>query len=740
MDTDPETNIRTFVSSDSHDELYISKKPCVQAAEQRFGQGIREDLRAFVYAMPGSQAVVVEDDFAEDEDEDDEEFDEFMDDIDPGFVLNMLGDGDAPHDHHSPQGFPRIGLTRNNLTALSQRYNLYFAAYQDRIYVYQPQRCGPQILPSPSLILQPRPSKIAEKLDAAAMDFHFPHQINHIIVGNLGDLEIVLFAYDDGDVAAYYTHSIARCIRASAMHMATRNGSQTSRGPVQPPLFFHENVLKSAWGLAIHSQSRIIAVGSNLHEVTVFAFALSAKPGTNFPAADNASALPDNEGLEKERRFPTRTITWRIVLPLGRYGSNIPNLTFIDDERGDADKIAAIDVCGSLWILDIWTRSPPMQWKGRPGSDPFRPGGDGWGVLVLPFRTFKTAKTVQGALGVPGNEVERGAVPGNPPRLLLDITCGLFYVKELAADLGRVFTSRINRVQYTLQHAGAASRPDVELSDADEDEDDSEDEASDAATPPSVPKPGASSLDIPVQGLLPTLEGSIPCSQCVIPALGEAPQLHSMADYVQFSKPDGPEGRAEKVTHIEHSDDEAKLPAHLVSNFCILRTSKTNVELVPFDRNLYGVECKMVLTAEIRADQPWDMNPTFSERLSMLIHVPELSLVAMGSPSGHVALITLTRTDKLWRGEPLKCGFRIERILPRKSEEKIRPRCTLIGIAVSPVPCRPGRDLRLRPGRARRGRSSSAPAMYRLIMHYKDHTILQYEFSRGEDSEELLVC
>lgn len=36
--------------------------------------------------------------------------------------------------------------------------------------------------------------------------------------------------------------------------------------------FFHENVGCSVWGLAIHAQSRMIAVSSNLKQVTVFSF------------------------------------------------------------------------------------------------------------------------------------------------------------------------------------------------------------------------------------------------------------------------------------------------------------------------------------------------------------------------------------------------------------------------------------------------------------------------------------
>lgn len=35
-----------------------------------------------------------------------------------------------------------------------------------------------------------------------------PHSINHMKVGNLGDLEIILMACDDGDIIAFYTHQI----------------------------------------------------------------------------------------------------------------------------------------------------------------------------------------------------------------------------------------------------------------------------------------------------------------------------------------------------------------------------------------------------------------------------------------------------------------------------------------------------------------------------------------------------
>ncbi len=231
---------------------------------------------------------------------------------------------------------------------------LYFAAYQDRIYVYQPRRAGPQILPGPSLILHPRPSKMAIEV-GGTLDRRFPHQINHMIVGNLGDLEIVLFAYDDGDVAAYYTHAIVRCIKANS-EQVRGPGASAPRQVAHPKLFFHENVAKSAWGLAIHEQSRLIAVSSNLHEVTVFAFALThTDVAVKFPAFDESPALACGKtAFQLQRHFLSRTRTWRVILPLGRTANNIPNISFVDDEIGEAEKVAAIDIVGNVWLLDIW--------------------------------------------------------------------------------------------------------------------------------------------------------------------------------------------------------------------------------------------------------------------------------------------------------------------------------------------------------------------------------------------------
>lgn len=240
---------------------------------------------------------------------------------------------------------------------------LYFAAYQDRIYVYQPQR-APRILPSPSLVLRPRQSVLAMHV-GGVIDRNFPHQINHLIVGNLGNLEIVLVAYDDGDVAAYYTHALVHWIEANSSDQAHGAGGHRVRRLSRPKPFFHENVGKSAWGLAIHEKSRLIAVGSNLHEVTVFAFAVNHRGmPAKFSETDNSWVTTSDEATFRlQKHFKARTRTWRITLPLGSSGNNIPNLTFVDDEAGEADRVAAIDILGTVWILDIWRiGANPIKW------------------------------------------------------------------------------------------------------------------------------------------------------------------------------------------------------------------------------------------------------------------------------------------------------------------------------------------------------------------------------------------
>ena len=178
--------------------------------------------------------------------------------------------------------------------------------------------------------------------------------MNSIMVGNLGILEVVFFAFDDGDVGAYYTHAIAGYIKANSEYHHGFSGHPPRQQ--LPKEFFHDNVGKSAWGLAIHERSRLLAVSSNKHEVTVFAFAMNENMTRVSAVEEDTSpkVCSGQTALQLEKHFRSRTRTWRIVLPAGPEGRNMPSIAFCDDDEGHADKVVAFDIDGNTWIFDIW--------------------------------------------------------------------------------------------------------------------------------------------------------------------------------------------------------------------------------------------------------------------------------------------------------------------------------------------------------------------------------------------------
>jgi hypothetical protein len=103
---------------------------------------------------------------------------------------------------------------------------------------------------------------------------HYPENgtraINKLLVQLLGSEEVLAVVRDDGDVEAYYTRHIYNAIEKRAYYDSDLG---ILSADVKP--FFHRNVGSSAWGLAIHSTARMIAVSANTHAATVFTFALT---------------------------------------------------------------------------------------------------------------------------------------------------------------------------------------------------------------------------------------------------------------------------------------------------------------------------------------------------------------------------------------------------------------------------------------------------------------------------------
>lgn len=106
-----------------------------------------------------------------------------------------------------------------------------------------------------------------------------------------------------------------------------------SKVPLRP--FFHRNVEASAWGLAVHSRARAIAVSANDHCVTVFYPALTTTAA--------AAAAPE----KASRRINTAVI-------VGDLDTNIPAISFCNsDDDPDATWLLAATIDGVVFWIDL---------------------------------------------------------------------------------------------------------------------------------------------------------------------------------------------------------------------------------------------------------------------------------------------------------------------------------------------------------------------------------------------------
>ncbi|RMZ72833.1 ribonucleotide reductase transcriptional regulator crt10 [Pyrenophora seminiperda CCB06] len=271
------------------------------------------------------------------------------------------------------QSSPTLCPWRCNLTALSQRCNIYLIASNTVIHVYRPSFPS-QSVSKPELVIHP-PSM---GRSAPGVFQANPLSINRILVDYLGNEEILLLVRDDGDVIGYRIEEIHR-----ALERRTNQDEPTSEDNI--PVFLHRNVGGSAWGLAIHREARIIAISANTHCVTVIAYALDGDPARK---AENVFTL---------------------------YGvGNMPAICFTVDS-GNFLLSAGIKGEATLWDLRVrnWASEfkvgycknavnlkPPKDIEGACGC---RPGFNNnnhaiWGVMALDTRSayeFTEAKEEQ---------------------------------------------------------------------------------------------------------------------------------------------------------------------------------------------------------------------------------------------------------------------------------------------------------------------------------------------------------
>lgn len=313
---------------------------------------------------------------------------------------------------------PPLAFWRNNLTALSQRYNLYFVAHRDAIAVYRPDFPFQRLHRRPSLVIPPM---LANPSAKGYIDSHYAHNINHILVDDLGSEEIVLVSTDSGNLTAYFTKAIDDAIRKDPYRFSTNARSDY----VGVRAFFAQWVYESAWGLSIHSKARMIAVSANTpnnipsddpcSKITVFAFALTENnesENTILQIDDDENIGLDVSELAKQQDWeewdcrgpdsslPPRDRNYKITLGgLEGHNDNIPSISFVNtDDDPDGRWILSTDIRGEMKMWEIWQGLCLKTWnfaekRMRGGFQSRREGG--WIVAALDSRAFRSARTME---------------------------------------------------------------------------------------------------------------------------------------------------------------------------------------------------------------------------------------------------------------------------------------------------------------------------------------------------------
>lgn len=152
-----------------------------------------------------------------------------------------------------------------------------------------------------------------------------------------------------------------------------------------------------------------------------------------------------------------------------------------------------------------------------------------------------------------------------------------------------------------------------------------------------------------------------------------------------------------------------------------------------------GIYCPNVLRFGNFFDQTLRHVFRATGRMNLVMHVPELSLVVIGSPMGRVLLLTPTRLSARQGMEDDSGGYwshglRVEWILPRASDDIChgKHRRPLHGIAIGPVQDQRGVDAEVRD-------RASTPRRYRLMLHYRNHDIATFEITRQEQTGKLCI-
>ncbi|KAF2161497.1 hypothetical protein M409DRAFT_59193 [Zasmidium cellare ATCC 36951] len=587
---------------------------------------------------------------------------------------------------------------RCNLTALSQHANLYFVAYADRIFVYRPRYHTQALSQEPALIVTSQPSTPARP---GYIDARRPHAINNLVVQCLGSEEIIATVRDDGDVDAFFVRQIIHAIERRA-----EPGSSVGVDADEVKPFFQSNVGMSAWGLAIHSEARILATSANTHSITIFKFGLVDADGQDEPQEGEEL---DESGTKPERHRKT-DVTEQVL----NGTSNIPHIAFCNTgDDPEARWLLTTDIGGFCRSIDLWEMATAQTF--RFGGQSYVSAHDhdrfnsGWTIMFLDKRSFLPEDDFRAALGFEEGEIDSGV---KSEQNLWDIGGSIDHVPDASERFGMPRRqSRFDRpsTSRSSTDTGLDGSPDEEVSEsaanedvtmADPDQDD--DELSEDDT-------YYVDIDSEDEGTEDSFSFNAMYGGRRI--FGNEPRAF------QFNNKSICDDLPCPILHSSVRSVYLVQPPHCPASEKAISESAITPPTVGFTNALRQL---------IPSQYSW-INSI--ERLNMTAYIPAIGVVVLASQKGRVVVMSLTKLSRhsdfpALKYSKSKCPpntvytMRIERILPFASQEADghRPFEPLAGIATGPM-----QGTEHLPDEQKR---------WRLMLMYYDHTVLSYEVRR----------
>lgn len=575
------------------------------------------------------------------------------------------------------------------------------------------------------------------------LDRDEPHAINYLIVQKLGKDEVIANVRDDGDVEVFLVRHIVHAITTRVNH------HDTTQDPVADNVkpLFQRNVGISAWGLAIHTEARIIAVSSNRHEVTIFRFGLVDESDESDgpcnqpkPTDDSQSSKWDGERRADnvDSRPERKTDVTRQVL---NGEANIPHIAFCntgDDPNGRW--LLTTDISGVCRAIDLHSFTLVQAFRFGP-SFVIQNGGRydrmnaGWGIMFLDTRSFLAQESLQDALGMDDGEMPPDA---KSDMRIWDLSKTLrhlpdnskaFSAARSKAPRNTVLTSVTEASSNTSSPQLAGTSEGVHeqtTADSSSDDDDDIDDSGVLLEPSALSSAEGANLDA-VQ------DDELEHAVDMWSDLDDSDDENTEDSVSQSAYYSGERicGNAPQFVRPSNLCEDLPCPVLHASirNIYLLQPSKQRLSPdQPFMPPLVGMAAplKQSIQAEYRALNMFD-------RLSMHAYIPALGVVVLASQKGRAIILSLARVPQSMKypegidpslGQKTNYTLRAECVLPFETQERSgqRPFSPLHGIAVGPM--QGTEDVK-----------NGGNIRWRLIMMYQDHSILSYELQRAKGAE-----